>query len=229
MRSDKIYEDTRLWKATLSTGMGETKFDAQRARLCAAYESFRINASLLVGQIQNDIPQLTLHNIEHLDALWTAADIVAGHDYVLTPTEAFVFGGAILLHDAGLAVASFQNGLEDLKKAAEWRDAAAGAYRNAGYTNIRPSDLNNPPAELFKDILFATLRSLHANRAEHLADFFVRNIATKEVVHLLDNARSKVSLAGYGIGKIAASHNWSIEELTSAPAPQNWGATRLSN
>lgn len=40
----------------------------------------------------------------HLDALWETVDLAAGDAFALNPLEAYVLGGAILLHDLGLSV-----------------------------------------------------------------------------------------------------------------------------
>jgi len=87
---------------------------------------------MLTAQIQKEFPFLTLHDVAHLDALWTLADLIAGTDYPMTPTEAFVFGGAVLLHDAGLSIAAFKGGLPELNKTPEWRDSSAIATEKMG-------------------------------------------------------------------------------------------------
>ncbi|MBA2593659.1 MAG: hypothetical protein M3495_02490 [Pseudomonadota bacterium] len=51
------------------------------------------------------MPGLTVHDITHLDALWRVADQIAGPDYPINPAEAFVLGGAFLLHDAAHVMA----------------------------------------------------------------------------------------------------------------------------
>jgi len=51
---------------------------------------------MLAGDIHRDLPDLTVHDITHLDALWEMADLVAGPDYPLNPLEAFALGAVFL-------------------------------------------------------------------------------------------------------------------------------------
>jgi hypothetical protein len=64
----------------------------------------------LAAEIHRDLPEFTVHDITHLDALWEIADIVAGEQFSLTPPEAFVLGGAFLLHDLGMSLAAYPQG-----------------------------------------------------------------------------------------------------------------------
>jgi hypothetical protein len=49
--------------------------------------------------INHDQQGFTVHDITHIDALWGIASLVVAEDFPMTPTEGFVFGGAILVHD----------------------------------------------------------------------------------------------------------------------------------
>ena len=98
------YASTSLWRRTLAARENDPD-KVPRDRLRAAYEGLRRNAIQLVAQISVDLPQITLHDVRHLDGLWKTADLIAGDNFELTPTEAFVFGAAVLLHDAGHALA----------------------------------------------------------------------------------------------------------------------------
>jgi hypothetical protein len=64
--------------------------------------------------IATDLPGLTLHDERHFEALWRRADQIAGCQYHLNPLELFVFGGSILLHDAGLTLGAYSGGLQAL-------------------------------------------------------------------------------------------------------------------
>lgn len=54
----------------------------------------------LIQEIGAVLPDVTVHDITHVDALWRVAGEIAGGDYPLNPAEAFVLGGGFLLHDA---------------------------------------------------------------------------------------------------------------------------------
>lgn len=205
------HEHTSLWQRTLGP-RSEDPHDLQRARLRSAYEALRRNAAQLVAQINKDLPQATIHDVRHLDALWTTADLIAGPDYEFTPIEAFVFGGAVLLHDAGHALASMAGGLAELKQKPEWRDAAVAILDAADYGSITQAAIDQPPASLFDSILFAALRAVHGRNAESLASIEITNDKTGARFPILEDNELRVH---YGplIGQIAASHNWDIEDL----------------
>src|SRR5258708_875908 len=101
MQDDRLFETTTLWTRTLTIRKGDSA-SRQRERLRASYEALRRNTAALVAQIQSDLRSITLHDINHLDMLWQSADLIAGPNFFPNPAEAFVFGGAVLLHDAGL-------------------------------------------------------------------------------------------------------------------------------
>src|SRR3546814_4635789 len=81
----------------------------------------RTRASALVAKIAGDLPHMTVHDVTHLDALWEMASIATGESFDLNPAEAFVFGGAILLHDAAMTLAAFPGGIVELREQTEWR------------------------------------------------------------------------------------------------------------
>src|SRR3546814_5071102 len=85
----------------------------------------RTRASALVAKIAGDLPHMTVHDVTHLDALWEMASIATGESFDLNPAEAFVFGGAILLHDAAMTLAAFPGGIAELREQTEWRDLHA--------------------------------------------------------------------------------------------------------
>ena len=117
------YKQSSLWKTAFPESC--TEHAAQRKRLTEAYERFRERVSQLLGQIKAELPDLTLHDISHVDALWQVASEIAGPDYPLNPAEALVLGGAFLLHDAAHCRAAYPGGLAQLQATAEWQDSAA--------------------------------------------------------------------------------------------------------
>jgi hypothetical protein len=114
------------------------------------------------------MPYLTVHDITHLDGLWDVGSTIAGRSYPLTPGEGYVFGAAVLLHDAAMCLAAFPRGLAEIAATDEWKDTVAmlvtdlrGADRGAG-------DPWHPSKEIVERALPIVLRLLHTRQAEQL-------------------------------------------------------------
>ncbi len=217
------YEDTGIWKRSLGE-VSDSKQDAQRERLRTAYRAFWANATVLSREIQRDAPNLTLHDEAHFDALWSAADQIAGAELMLTPLETFVLGGAILLHDNANSLAAFPGGIDALRQTPEWQDALVD-WTNQSVSEIDPEVL---PPDVFSAVLFEVLRSLHAERALTLASLSFKT--GERVVHLIEDDQLRTHL-GDIMGLVAASHHWDVASLvTRLPSirgalggmPQTW-------
>ena len=111
------YEETGLWKRSL--GKTETE-DEIHESLRTEYGKFRERASQLASEIARDLPDFTIHDASHFDELWRLADLIAGKDFELNPMEAFVLGGAFLIHDLGLGLAAYPNGINQLRSEPNW-------------------------------------------------------------------------------------------------------------
>ncbi len=195
------YEELGLWRRNIGDGAAPPK----REQLRTSYRQFWDNAVELSREIQRDLPQLTLHDDRHFEALWSRADQLAGDDFKLTPLEVFTFGGAILLHDAANSLAAFPGRLAAVEATPEWRDAVAQwTERQDG---IGPSE---PDAESKRTLLLDTLRAIHAERARSLADFEVETAGRRH--YLLGDDQLRTHL-GPLIGEIAASHHWDVGTL----------------
>ena len=199
------FENTNIWLRTMTAG-DDIAVTQQIDRLKSSYRSFWKNAILLSGEIQRDVPNLTLHDEAHFDALWNRVDQIAGPNLVLTPFELYVLGGAILLHDNANSLSAFEGGLEELRRTPEWKDAAAEWATRSGDT---ANDSNLPP-EALSSILFEVLRSLHAERATTLAGLSFSN--SGQVFRLVEDDLLRTH-AGAIMGQIAASHHWDITTL----------------
>lgn len=214
------YELTSLWKNAFDPK--EDGLNEARSILKIAYQEFRARVSFLLQQIQKELPVLTLHDITHVDSLWRIASEIAGHEYCLNPAEAFVLGGAFLLHDAAHCRAAFPGGLKEIEATTEWRDVVS----QRGFTN---DDLIEG-AEAFQSVLFDVLRVLHPKQAKKLP-FAKWTSSDGECLYLLphDDLRGAY---GHIIGEIAESHWWYPHELVSLVpkksaippclAPANW-------
>jgi histidine kinase/DNA gyrase B/HSP90-like ATPase len=202
------FEATTIWQSAFAGKSGD-QYSEERSFLRGAFLKFRERVSLLVSVIAKDLPDLTVHDISHLDALWETASLIAGSNYHLTPCEAFVLGGAILLHDAGMSLASYPTRLPGLKDTVEWRDAIASAMRSAGYE----SDLSTikVPPEIERHAIAEVLRLRHAHHASELATQKWTSPDGNEEYLIEDSDLRK--FYGPTIGAIARSHWDSVQSL----------------
>ncbi|MEF3366677.1 ATP-binding protein [Methylocystis sp. 9N] len=206
-----VFEVSRgsLWREAFAPRKGDPH-DAPRKRLLDSLERMRDNVAQLVTTIPADCKDLTIHDVSHLDALWEMASLIAGSEYALNPAEAFVLGGAILLHDAGLSVAAFPGGLEQIKQTQEWQDLTCAILRQH---EIEPTAelIEHPPAEYLGGIKFAVLRALHAGHSERLASASWQ-LASGGQIYLLEDVELREAF-GSTIGRVAHSHHWDITRV----------------
>src|ERR1039457_3046971 len=141
------FRSTRLWKSAFIPRRESSANAESRDRLRRAYLSFRDRVAVLVNQIALDLPQLTVHDITHCDALWTTADLIAG-SLELTPAETFVLGGAILIHDSALSLAAYPKGLDSLKQLKAWADTVAILLKIRSGKRPTKLQLENPGPEI---------------------------------------------------------------------------------
>ena len=212
-------ETSDLWKRTL----GQHDRDPRVQELVVSLRDAREQAGHLTSRIASALPGLTIHDISHLDALWDVAHIVAGDDFPLNPLEAYVFGCAVLLHDAGLCFEAYSGGQAAIRQTVRWRDAR---QRLASSGLVEDVD---------HEADFEALRSLHANQAQRLAVSAWENEDGSASVYIINDPKLREH---YGplIGQIAASHHWDIEEVAKQfaeprpPAsflPSDWSVDAL--
>lgn len=230
-----IFEKTKLWSNTLALQDSPDGVAADRERLRSEFMGFRRRVELLASEIHRNLPEYTVHDITHLDALWEMADIIAGEGFTLTPTEAFVLGGAILLHDLGMGLASYPQGLADLRKDARWADTVTGLYLSRFNRLPSEAEIADPPEDIKGDAVGLMLRILHAQRAEQLATDCWKAKPSDPPQYLIEDVEIRLAF-GRTIGRIAHSHWWPIERLESefriplgAPhwAPVDWTVDTL--
>lgn len=203
------FADSTLWRAGFEPA-GDPN-DAARA-LSDALHGMRQLAGLLVGEISADLRKYTVHDLTHLDALWGVASEIAGPEYFLTPPEAFVLGGAILLHDAGMTLAAYPGGLPELQAHPRW----------ASIARRFPGDLSSGATHELDLAVTEFLRLEHANRAKDLARLEWRGSdGTHRTLIESGDLRQKF---GEFIGEVAASHWWSHDKVSERlnriiPAP----------
>lgn len=214
------YEQTSLWK--IAFDQKDDGLDEPRSRLKTAYQDFRSRVEVLLQQIHKELPSLTCHDITHVDSLWRVASEIAGPEFDLNPVEAFVLGGAFLLHDAAHCRAAFPDGIQELQQTTEWKDCAA----HHGFTPDMLAEGTGP----FQTVLFNTLRLLHPQQAKSLP-FAKWPSSGGGMMHLLPSDDLRDAF-GHIIGELAESHWWpphALEKLAgkkpTAPtclAPAGW-------
>jgi hypothetical protein len=225
------YRESNLWQAAFDPPAG-TKHPAERDRLRVALDSMRDRAATLSERIAVDLPDFTMHDGTHSDALWETADLVLADPQDLNPADVFVFGAAVLLHDLGLSVAAYPSGRLELRDTQTWRDAIGLVLRRDA--DEYPENLKDPPARALTDADYLTLRRLHASRAAELMSAHWPG-ANEESIYLLDDYDLREQL-GWSIGRIAASHWWPASrlptlgtELLSVPLlPTDWPLDRIA-
>lgn len=209
MSLERIAE-TSLWRTAFPNDTAE-EFKANKEELRDQLRKFRAAVKSIVARIESQLPGLTIHDISHLDALWETASVVAGPDYPMNPLEAFVFGGAVLLHDSALCFEAYEGGKSGLRSTTTWRDALHESI---------DSSRNKSQNEHEEVADFAALRLLHAKQAEGLCNKHWENPETGEPIFLIESPELRSNL-GQLIGKIAASHHWDIERVVDGlPKPR---------
>lgn len=196
------YRQSPLWKSAFTERDDDLK--VQREKLAAAFGEFHERVSLLAGEIHKDMPNLTVHDISHIDALWWVASEIAGDGYPLNPAEAFVLGGAFLLHDAAHCVAAYPQGIEEIRALPEWKEFSAGMGEEA----------LQPGTHSFQLVLFEVLRAMHPKQARKLPVLSWSVPGDSTPLSLLPHDELR---AAYGdvIGQLAESHWWSPHAVES--------------
>jgi hypothetical protein len=229
------YERSTLWRAAFSKTKNDPD-ERDRQALAEAYRQLRERAGDLVGEIHAVLPQLTVHDLTHADALWDVASEICGPKYTLNPLEAFVLGAGFLLHDAGMALAAYRGGLSELKNSPEYRDAVVAAWKKNGVDDPTTDQRISPDDAIDNEAIFQVLRVRHASQAKVLVTALWTQPATGRTMALVQNDDL---LESYGelIGNISASHHWPVTEVarffgdsTSASAawPRAWDVDGLA-
>jgi hypothetical protein len=229
MSSTSGLEATALWQETLGTHPSHTAVEVDaRERLRASYRRFRDQALLLAHDIAQSIPSLTVHDDSHLDALWELARPIVGGEITFTPNEAFVFGGAVLVHDLGLGLAAYPEGRAALEETPAYRESLWATIRRQTGHFPRPSEVDDATSSVRAMALEALLRERHAEQAALLpiTPWFHPTLGP---TYLLEDVPLREAY-GWLIGRIAASHWWSVERLAreftvlsnAAVGPADW-------
>jgi hypothetical protein len=203
------FEQTPLWRRTLGE-CREDRDQAPRQALRYAYMQFRATVEPLAADIAHSLPMFTDHTIAHIDALWDTASLVCGNTFELNPAEAFVLGGAFLLHDAGMGLASYQDGVAGVEADPRFADLVAGAVVRLS----RADPSANSEAIMLaarEESVAELLRLRHAQQAENLVTAPFQN-SDGEIFYLLQDSVLRQTF-GSLIGRIAHSHWWGVDDL----------------
>jgi hypothetical protein len=201
-------ESSVLWQRTLGTNHGE-----EGERLRRSYLATRSNATVLLNELSHSTPHFTVHDITHVDALWETASMLCGSSVTLTPAEAYVLGGAFILHDAAMGAASYQDSIPEVLGQPKWHDLLTSfIVQETGNWPTR-EELANPDEKIAKECTAHAIRELHAAHAETLVDQSWTTSSGNEL-YLIEDLRLR---EWYGplIGALAASHWWPVDRLES--------------
>ena len=202
--------DSHVWQQTLALTADEESRQP-RERLRTAFLTFRERADLLAKEIRGDVPQLTLHDITHIDALWETASTILGRDFTLTPTEGFVLGGAFLLHDLGMALPSVEGGISTLTADRRWKDSVTYEYQTRYGRAPSSDEIESPESDIYDQVLLTLLRQIHAASAERLVSTPFK-AKGDDPIYLIDDLELRQNF-GQIIGSVAHSHWWPLSEL----------------
>lgn len=218
------FEMTSLWLSSLADQPDQ--HNPARQRLRVEYASLRCRVGVLLEKIQADFPDLTLHDLTHIDGLWAVGSLIAGDRYPINALEAFVLGGAFLLHDAALCFEAYEGGREGVRNTVTWKDAFAAAKLRSKTSNIEG---------LEQAADFAAVRKLHAQQARNLAEQSWKSSPDGQAKFLIVDEHIR-NHYGELMGEIAASHHLDIERVEktmkipfnpSAEFPREWTVDRM--
>ena len=82
------FKNLSIWKNAFENDGNEPA----KLRLESALDTVRKNAASLGEKISTDFPNLTIHDVTHMDAIWQVADLLVGAQHNLNPLEIFVIG-----------------------------------------------------------------------------------------------------------------------------------------
>jgi hypothetical protein len=210
------FEQAPLWRRTLAE-RSDDPHRAPRQTLRLAYLQFREAVEPLAAEVALSLPMFTDHSINHIDALWDTASLVCGEDFPLNPAEAFVLGGAFLLHDLGMGLSSYNSGINEIEADPRYADLVAGAQ-----ARLRRADPSASDEELSStarsESIVELLRQRHAMQGERLvtAQF---HTSDGESFYLLQDTELRQTF-GSLIGRIAHSHWWDVDDLRQLEQPQ---------
>lgn len=229
------FSETHIWSNTLAAQPEPDPAAGARERLRSVFVKFRDRAGSVAGEIARDLPEFTVHDVTHFDALWQMADLIAGDTVSFTPVEAFVLGGVFLTHDLGMGLAALPEGRDGLRADPSWSDLVAASLRRRNGRTPTADEIASPEQEIEQEVLSELLRQRHAQRAEQVVNAAYG--AGNDTYYMIEDPELRRAL-GSVIGRIAHSHWWPLErvqeEFANQPAlgapigcPPDWTVDQL--
>jgi hypothetical protein len=209
------FEHTPLWMRAFTCKPDDPHAPA-REHLRATYAQFRAAVEPLAGEISRSMPMFTDHSVAHADALWDTASLVCGDAVTLNPAEAFVLGGAFLLHDLGMGLASYQDGAAALERDPQFADLYATVRDRLGRGEPF-ADTAVLDRAAHEQTIGELLRLRHAEQAERLVTAVFRT-SDREPLYLLGDPVLRHTF-GSVIGRIAHSHWFDVADLRGFEVP----------
>ncbi|MEU6656848.1 ATP-binding protein [Streptomyces sp. NPDC046900] len=204
------YQDTNLWRTFEAFEGDRAKQEARR--LAEQFIRSREHALLIAAEINRDFPDLTQHDISHIDALWGYADLICGEEYILNPAELYVLGISFLVHDLANGLAAIPGGLEALSESPRWRDVVAAEYRALHGVYPSPGSLTEAAAQVRERAIPRFLRETHAEYAATLPQSAYPDHTSGQSYYLIEDIELRTQY-GHLAGRIAASHWWPSKAL----------------
>lgn len=175
--------------------------EAAKLRLESTLDTVRKNAESLGKKISTDFPNLTIHDVTHMDALWKVADLLVGDQHKLNPLEVFVIGCTFYLHDAALCFDAYEGGQNAVRATNVWKDASWRHKQNSHDEAV---------ANGYAD--FDAVRALHAQQAEKIAFQGWRDQVGGKTFFVIEDHELREQ-HGRLIGQLAASHHWDLQRV----------------
>ncbi|MEV5866107.1 HD domain-containing protein [Streptomyces tendae] len=209
--TEHIHTSTTLWQNTLAARPDADPHAVQRERLRTSYTELRRKAAVLLEENARSMPDFTVHDVSHVDALWETADLVCGDEVGMNPAEAYVLGCAFVLHDAAMGAAAYGTTVPEALGEQRWHDLVSLAYYEREGCWPDRDELDDPPAEIAETCVATAIRETHAEQAKRLVDQPWRSSAGNEIF-LIEELQLR---EWYGplIGELAASHWWPVDRL----------------
>ena len=176
------YKDTRIWKRSIGA---QGNHQNERNYLQIEFEKVHKNAQILAGEIIRFLPDFTVHDISHLDALWKMTDIFLPDEYDLNPAEVFVLGVSFLLHDLGMGLSAYPKGMNGIQKEPLWRDTVASLCKKQN-CKFDFEHIDTIDKDILRNATENTLRVLHAEKARALGTMSW-SIESGESLYLIDH------------------------------------------
>ena len=163
--------------------------DPRVTLLATALRGARDRVGQLTTRIVSSLPTLTMHQFSKLDRLWAVAGSLSGDEFFPIPLERYLFGTAVLLHDAALSFDASSGRQPDARETVQWNDELNSLRANQSAVDLAAVDFERP-------------RTLHTPRPADLA-FAPRD--TDDGHHYIIAAAHPGIQYGPQIGDIASS------------------------